>query len=136
MTGGSAVINFTEDGNSIIPLGYLDVHFLTTGPEQTIQFFDTTNAFVVTAPGEYCITTKVFDVLHIPQEEIDSMQLGVTQLPFVESFLISGGGYLCGSLSSVSTCVVVEACDLLDTCLLYTSPSPRDQRGSRMPSSA
>ena len=25
---------------------------------------------------------------------------------------------------------------LLKTCLLYTSPSPRDQRGSRMPSSA
>ena len=24
----------------------------------------------------------------------------------------------------------------LDACLLYTSPSPRDQRGSRMPSSA
>ena len=24
----------------------------------------------------------------------------------------------------------------LYTCLLYTSPSPRDQRGSRMPSSA
>ena len=26
--------------------------------------------------------------------------------------------------------------DLLSNCLLYTSPSPRDQRGSRMPSSA
>ena len=25
---------------------------------------------------------------------------------------------------------------LIDLCLLYTSPSPRDQRGSRMPSSA
>ena len=25
---------------------------------------------------------------------------------------------------------------LFDNCLLYTSPSPRDQRGSRMPSSA
>ena len=25
---------------------------------------------------------------------------------------------------------------LIDCCLLYTSPSPRDQRGSRMPSSA
>ena len=25
---------------------------------------------------------------------------------------------------------------LLQSCLLYTSPSPRDQRGSRMPSSA
>ena len=28
------------------------------------------------------------------------------------------------------------ASHLLYTCLLYTSPSPRDQRGSRMPSSA
>ena len=26
--------------------------------------------------------------------------------------------------------------DLNESCLLYTSPSPRDQRGSRMPSSA
>ena len=26
--------------------------------------------------------------------------------------------------------------DLVKVCLLYTSPSPRDQRGSRMPSSA
>ena len=26
--------------------------------------------------------------------------------------------------------------ELLKACLLYTSPSPRDQRGSRMPSSA
>ena len=26
--------------------------------------------------------------------------------------------------------------ELIKTCLLYTSPSPRDQRGSRMPSSA
>ena len=26
--------------------------------------------------------------------------------------------------------------NLLEACLLYTSPSPRDQRGSRMPSSA
>ena len=25
---------------------------------------------------------------------------------------------------------------IISTCLLYTSPSPRDQRGSRMPSSA
>ena len=28
------------------------------------------------------------------------------------------------------------AYDILLPCLLYTSPSPRDQRGSRMPSSA
>ena len=29
-----------------------------------------------------------------------------------------------------------NAADLFEACLLYTSPSPRDQRGSRMPSSA
>ena len=32
--------------------------------------------------------------------------------------------------------VVVGSMDEDSTCLLYTSPSPRDQRGSRMPSSA
>ena len=31
---------------------------------------------------------------------------------------------------------VVERAWIEDVCLLYTSPSPRDQRGSRMPSSA
>ena len=31
---------------------------------------------------------------------------------------------------------VAEVAEVLKTCLLYTSPSPRDQRGSRMPSSA
>ena len=32
--------------------------------------------------------------------------------------------------------VVLTKADLSDTCLLYTSPSPRDKRQSRMPSSA
>ena len=31
---------------------------------------------------------------------------------------------------------LISSSDRLTTCLLYTSPSPRDQRGSRMPSSA
>ena len=32
--------------------------------------------------------------------------------------------------------VVTSTASSSNTCLLYTSPSPRDQRGSRMPSSA
>ena len=32
--------------------------------------------------------------------------------------------------------VIAECVDGLNTCLLYTSPSPRDQRGSRMPAYA
>ena len=35
-----------------------------------------------------------------------------------------------------SWCQTVDLCDKEWACLLYTSPSPRDQRGSRMPSSA
>ena len=31
---------------------------------------------------------------------------------------------------------VAKDADQIKACLLYTSPSPRDQRGSRMPSSA
>ena len=38
--------------------------------------------------------------------------------------------------SATATGADAQARSLLASCLLYTSPSPRDQRGSRMPSSA
>ena len=50
------------------------------------------------------------------------------------------GGSICGACPTgyvgdgASGCVDLDAC--AEGCLLYTSPSPRDQRGSRMPSSA
>ena len=40
---------------------------------------------------------------------------------------IGGGGFMVGRFAGGKTFTL---------CLLYTSPSPRDQRGSRMPSSA
>ena len=40
------------------------------------------------------------------------------------------------ALGSLSTEAELEELIKLSDCLLYTSPSPRDQRGSRMPSSA
>ena len=40
------------------------------------------------------------------------------------------------SFSEVRCFNLDEYVGLPETCLLYTSPSPRDQRGSRMPSSA
>ena len=47
--------------------------------------------------------------------------------------------YLCGKYGHIATdgeCNPYDVKEWLGTCLLYTSPSPRDQRGSRMPSSA
>ena len=46
--------------------------------------------------------------------------------------IISGKGILNNLISSH----LFPAIGQMGICLLYTSPSPRDQRGSRMPSSA
>ena len=49
---------------------------------------------------------------------------------------LSGYGFVnCGSLM-VPCPWSLETLEMCKFCLLYTSPSPRDQRGSRMPSSA
>ena len=58
-----------------------------------------------------------------------------SQLPQVRSLIVTTfgrPGYLRRAIDAGASGFVVK-----DTpCLLYTSPSPRDQRGSRMPSSA
>ena len=48
--------------------------------------------------------------------------------------LLAGGHLLIEDVPGVGKTTLAHA--LSHTCLLYTSPSPRDQRGSRMPSSA
>ena len=40
------------------------------------------------------------------------------------------------AIQASSERALAHGVSLLNVCLLYTSPSPRDQRGSRMPSSA
>ena len=49
--------------------------------------------------------------------------------------------FSCEGITGVSASEVeihsqIQFFEKIKTCLLYTSPSPRDQRGSRMPSSA
>ena len=47
-----------------------------------------------------------------------------------------GNGYSTKVLRPMAMAQMKEANGQYPVCLLYTSPSPRDQRGSRMPSSA
>ena len=70
---------------------------------------------------------------------------GGTATAFVVSFRTSGGtvdqsGITLALIPSDREGLSVQAFPTVDglqsSCLLYTSPSPRDQRGSRMPSSA
>ena len=63
---------------------------------------------------------------------MERIAVNIAKLPGVTTQRIAGGG-------GAATRVLVKKGDItvkIETCLLYTSPSPRDQRGSRMPSSA
>ena len=54
--------------------------------------------------------------------------------PEITSDLI--GEYVMKALAAIDVVGYIRYASVYKDCLLYTSPSPRDQRGSRMPSSA
>ena len=54
----------------------------------------------------------------------------------VECVYRGGGGGAIGAGTQPPYGCAVHVHARFEVCLLYTSPSPRDQRGSRMPSSA
>ncbi len=102
LTGDTICVNFTDDGNSFEPQPqFITSYFLTTGPDNAILAVDTAKQFKITEKGSYRIHVKVFDVLHIPPEEVDSVIVGVTPIDFLNTFLQQGGGYLCGDLDLV-----------------------------------
>lgn len=99
--GDSVLVTFMDDMNSVLPQPqFITSYFLTRGDDKTIMAFDTLPQFYVYEKGMYRIHIKVFDVLHVPQEEIDSVEIGVTSLIFLNQFLQDGGGYLCGDLDT------------------------------------
>ena len=57
-------------------------------------------------------------------------------LPQALDMLLSGKGKSLSGDDAFKLGLVSRVCPDDELCLLYTSPSPRDQRGSRMPSSA
>ncbi len=100
-TGDTLCVNFTDDGNSFEPQPqFITSYFLTKGDDKVILAVDTAKQFKITEKGNYRIHVKVFDVLHIPQEEVDGVIVGVTPISFLDSFLMQGQGYLCGALDT------------------------------------
>ena len=99
--GDTLCVNFTDDGNSFEPQPqFITSYFLTKGDEKAILAVDTAKQFKITEKGNYRIHVKVFDVLHVPQEEVDGVIIGVTPISFLDSFLMQGQGYLCGALDT------------------------------------
>ena len=70
----------------------------------------------------------------------DTELRGISDIKEANINLIYAGrarnGYLAASTQEERQALRKQFDDAVKTCLLYTSPSPRDQRGSRMPSSA
>ena len=67
----------------------------------------------------------------------------MTKTPETKKIAIAHGNYVRGSASKVRRVLdqirgrsYRDALIMLEFCLLYTSPSPRDRQKSRMPSSA
>ena len=70
------------------------------------------------------------------QIKLESVGTAATTSPAGTSSNISISQSGTGSSVRITFAAAPDEDDKPDTCLLYTSPSPRDQRGTRMPSSA
>ena len=85
--------------------------------------------FLEIGPGDGALTEKILPNVHsMTSIEIDPL--------LVKS--LSNNSQL-KDLSIIQDDILnidIEDLSMIKPCLLYTSPSPRDQRGSRMPSSA
>ena len=63
--------------------------------------------------------------------------MSLNSIEEIASYIVSEGKGILAADESNPTCGKrFDSIGVESTCLLYTSPSPRDQRGSRMPSSA
>jgi len=110
--GDTVLVTFMDDMNSVMPQPqFIRSYFLTKGDSKAIMAVDTVPQFNITEKGIYRIHVKIFDVLHIPQEEIDSLEIGVTSIHFLNEFLQDGGGYLCGALDTTGVLFEVGTAD-------------------------
>lgn len=102
LSADSVLVTFTDDGNSFEPQPqFITSYILTRGDSNAIMAIDTVPQFYVSEKGEYKIHIKIIDILHVPLDELNAIEVGVTPLSFVHEFIQSGGGYLCGALDTV-----------------------------------
>ena len=82
--------------------------------------------------GAYSVADSLGEkILYIWEEEDDAVRFAM---------MLEEDGFPEMNILEVEDEVLLKTCEMHEyqytICLLYTSPSPRDQRGSRMPSSA
>ena len=98
----------------------MSVYILSSARTPIASFLGPYSNLGATALGGHAIKEAV-SRSKIPAEKIDEVIMG--------QVVQAGSGQAPARQATISS-------GLPNSCLLYTSPSPRDQRGSRMPSSA
>ena len=143
LVGSTVVFGIpTSDGVSSVNFNFFNDSIGRTffGPSRasfaTVDPGDVFSGFVPADGGGQTLTfTSTFTTIFFPPDFV-SLANGLTGIETFGFGLLSGGaGFFRVDLGQPG-----DPITLLDgqfnICLLYTSPSPRDQRGSRMPSSA
>ena len=78
------------------------------------------------------LTNSITENTNISVENLPEL-LAVATNPFYSRYDVSNAS---ANLQIIETSLIQYQTDIIDSCLLYTSPSPRDVEESRMPSSA
>ena len=111
----------------------------TNNEEYKIYKWSLVTSWPKNYPGLGMAPERIADLV----EEMSNGQMQITvygageQVPAFGVFdAVSSGSHQMGHSGGYFWKGKVPAAQFFTSCLLYTSPSPRDQRGSRMPSSA
>ena len=108
LSGGSATISATADGNINVPAGYSSIFVLTSGEGLVIEAVNTSPEFTVNSAGLYTIHTLVYDGRSDSANFLDLgiVTLGTTTGVDVLNAVTNAG--LCASLDVAGAPVTVE----------------------------
>lgn len=106
LSGGSATVAATPDGNALIPTGYELIYLLGTGSDTLITQTNTTGSFNVTATGDYSIHTLVYDPNQVDPAVL--LSSGMFNLQNVQNYITNFG--LCATVDDIGSSITVDIC--------------------------
>ncbi|MEM7537146.1 MAG: hypothetical protein AAF639_33540, partial [Chloroflexota bacterium] len=112
LSGGSATISATPNGDIAVPAGYETLYVLTSGAGLVIEQTSTTPSFTVNAAGSYTIHTLVAETSDNADPEFLDLSIvapGTTTGFDVNGLLQQGGGSICASLDVAGAPITVAA---------------------------
>ena len=150
---GDYVVTMSDEGSDIVNTASAESDEVTTPVTDTVTTpvvpaapaLGIVKALSANADEDGSTTVSIGDTLSYTITVTNTGNLDQNNVVVSDPMLVNDRTTTCASVPVGGTCTLTgdyvvtmadEGGDIVNTCLLYTSPSPRDQRGSRMPSSA